>query len=51
MFTKLIKDENATFHSRDTLAFIQGMDSFDSKPELLLMLTDDRNFGEMRLHD
>jgi len=51
MLTKLVRDEKAIFRSRDTHAFLQGMDLFDSKPELLLLLTDSRNCGEARLRE
>lgn len=51
MLTKLLRDKNAIFRPRDTHAFLQGMDSFDSKPELLLLLTDSRNCGEARLRE
>jgi hypothetical protein len=44
-------DEEAIFRPSDTRAFLQGMDLFDSKPELLLMLTDNRNSGETRLRE
>ncbi len=51
MLTKLLRDENAIFRPRDTDAFLQGMELFDSKPELLLLLTDSRNCGEARLRE
>ena len=51
LLTKLLRDENAIFRPRDTHAFLQGMDLFDSKPELLLLLTDSRNCGEARLRE
>ena len=51
VFTKLVKDETAIFRPRDTHVFLQGMDLFDSKPELLHMLTDNRNCGETRLRE
>lgn len=51
MLIKLLRDENAIFRPRDTHAFLKGMDLFDSKPELLLLLTDSRNCGEERLRE
>ena len=51
MFTKLVMNEDASFERRDIESFIHGMDSFDSKPELLTLLTDERNHGEKRLND
>ncbi len=39
MFNKLIKDGEATFEMRDVQPFLEGMNSFDSKPELLTALT------------
>ena len=51
LLTKLIKDENAVFAPRDTHVFLRGMSSFSSKPELLMLITDDRNCGELRLHE
>jgi hypothetical protein len=44
-------DQKAIFRPSDTSAFLQGMNLFDSKPELLLMLTDNRNSGERRLRE
>lgn len=51
MLTKLIKDKDAKFRPHDLNAFLQGMNLFDSKSELLLMLTDSRNCGEARLRE
>ncbi len=52
MFMKLIKDENAKIRNkRDVVMFIQGMNSFDSKTELLNILDDKRNLGTQRLED
>lgn len=51
MFNKLVKDGNASFDLRDVQPFLEGMNSFDSKPELLTILADNRNHGALRLHD
>ncbi len=46
VFYKLLKDESATMRSRnDALRFIVGMESFESKAELLGLLDDNRYSG------
>lgn len=51
MLTKLIKDGNATFTSRDVKPFLEGMQLFASKADLLILLADDRNYGIERIQD
>ncbi|KAL7552460.1 hypothetical protein ACHAWF_015711 [Thalassiosira exigua] len=51
MVTKLIKDEKAEFRTRDVAHFIEGMRSFDSKPELLALLDHNCHHGTRRLRD
>jgi hypothetical protein len=52
MFCKLVKDENAVMRSRvDALKFTEGMMSFESKAELLLLLDDERYCGPLRLKE
>ncbi|CAB9524123.1 NFX1-type zinc finger-containing protein 1 [Seminavis robusta] len=52
VFTKLLKDENAdmrdTYHAR---RFLEGMETFESKAELLSELDNPRNEGKRRLRD
>ena len=50
VFYKLLKDENAKMRSRDdALRFIFGMESFESKAELLGLLDDNRYAGPVSL--
>ena len=50
VFTKLVKDENATLDNKHAVyLFIDGMDSYDSKADLLAVLDDNRNCGELRI--
>ncbi len=51
MLTKLVKDETAQFRPRDVGQFIEGMNSFDFKPELIALLEDNRNHGIKRLRE
>ena len=51
MLTKLVKDGNAVFAQRDVDPFLEGMRSFESKGELLTLLSDDRNHGMKRIQD
>lgn len=51
MFTKLVKDKDAAFHSRDVQPFLEGMRLFDSKAEVVSLLADDRNCGLKRIRD
>ena len=50
MFMKLIKDERATLENkRQVYRFIDGMESYESKAELLGILDDKRNLGSKRI--
>jgi hypothetical protein len=50
VFTKLVKDESATMDNKNSVfLFIDGMDSYESKAELLAVLDDNRNCGGKRL--
>ena len=51
MLTKLVKDADAAFVQRDVTPFLEGMDSFESKGELLTLLADDRSYGMQRVQD
>ena len=51
MLTKLIKDGNATFTIRDVKPFLEGMQLFESKADLLMLLADDRNYGIQRIQE
>lgn len=52
MFTKLIKDEDAIMRDKgDVLKFIQGMNSYENKAELLTILDDKRDLGLKRIND
>eukprot|EP00957_Ditylum_brightwellii_P211599 15366356-Ditylum_brightwellii.AAC.1 len=52
MFTKLMKDEGATMNSvSDAKRFIEGMETYEVKSELLSVLEDNRNLGERRIRD
>jgi hypothetical protein len=52
VFTKLLKDKNATLSSvHQGQRFIEGMETFDSKAELLAKLQDTREMGMQRIHD
>lgn len=52
VFTKLMKDKNATMSDkRQAKRFLEGMDTFDSKAELLQKLHDKRENGTKRIGD
>jgi hypothetical protein len=52
VFTKLLKDKTATLASvHQGKRFIEGMETFDSKAELLAKLQDTREMGMQRIHD
>jgi hypothetical protein len=52
MFMKLLKDENAVMRSKaDAFQFLNAMISFESKPELLGLLDDDRHCGPLRVKE
>jgi hypothetical protein len=52
VFTKLLKDKNAQMRDvYQAKRFIEGMETFDSKAELLAKLQDDREEGMRRVRD
>lgn len=52
VFTKLMEDKNATLSSvHQGKRFIEDMETFDSKAELLAKLQDTREMGMQRIHD
>lgn len=51
-FTKLLRDKDATVRDiRRAKLFVDGMDTFESKAELLAQLADKRNHGMRRIRD
>jgi len=51
-FTKLIKDQDAQVSNlHQATRFVEGMETFDSKMELLSKLEDPRNMGMQRIRD
>ncbi len=52
MFTKLVKDDKAAIRNkRDVRRFIEGMDTYECKTELLSILEDKRFLGIRRIED
>jgi hypothetical protein len=52
LFTKLMKNKNASLTSvHQGIRFIEGMETFDSKAELLAKLQDTREMGMQRIRD
>lgn len=52
VFTKLMKDKDAAMRDiRHAKRFLEGMETFDSKAELLAKLEDDRELGMKRVQD
>jgi hypothetical protein len=52
VFTKLLKDPSASLSDiYQARRFLEGMETFDSKAELLAVLQDDRNCGMQRISD
>ena len=52
VFTKLMKDSDAVMKDiRQAKRFLEGMETFDSKAELLAKLTDERELGMKRVQD
>jgi hypothetical protein len=52
VFTKLLKDENATLVNENQASrFLEGMETFDSKSELLAKLEDNRDEGSRRIRE
>ena len=52
LFTKLLRDENATVSGiHQATRFLEGMETFRSKAELLAQLQDTRNMGMQRIRD
>eukprot|EP00980_Cylindrotheca_fusiformis_P004952 scaffold1051_cov119-Cylindrotheca_fusiformis.AAC.27 len=50
VFNKLLNDGDADMYGRrQALRFLEGMDDFESKSQLLRMMTDDRKHGAKRL--
>ncbi|KAL7565937.1 hypothetical protein ACA910_008397 [Epithemia clementina (nom. ined.)] len=47
LFNRLMKDPKAKMmqNQQQALRFLEGMDTFDSKPQLIAMMVDDRNQG------
>lgn len=52
VFTKLLKDGDATMDSyHHAIRFLEGMDTFESKADLIFVLEDKRNHGLRRVRD